>query len=262
MFILSELLIQYQFPELLASKFGPFFQKIFHTSPYGIFALIMSLLSGTPSSAYILKKLVDDQKISAQEASHLLKFTFFSNPLFLLTMLNLIFPNQQSLIWSIIFIHYSCNLIIGFLFRPKITLTGNQISIHPNSKSLGNLLSSAIKNSMSTLTLILGTICFYLMISTIISIQNPQIQVLTNGLLELTQGLNCLISSPFSKFTTAIIAISFISFGGLSIHTQIISILENTNILYIPFLKGRIFHVLFSILLLFILTCTGITIIS
>jgi len=49
-----------------------------------------------------------------------------------------------------------------------------------------------------------------------------------------------------------IIAIATISFGGLSINTQIKAILEDTNINYLPFLKGRIMQALISIILIII----------
>ena len=50
-----------------------------------------------------------------------------------------------------------------------------------------------------------------------------------------------------------IIAIAIISFGGLSIHTQIKAILEDTKIIYNFFLKGRIIHVIIGIILVCII---------
>ena len=48
-----------------------------------------------------------------------------------------------------------------------------------------------------------------------------------------------------------IIAITIISFGGLSIHSQVKNIISDTNIKYKYFLIGRIFHVLISVMLVF-----------
>lgn len=258
MFILSELLIAYQFPDLLAKIFSTPFQKFFHATPYGAFAFFMSLISGTPSSAYIIKQLVLEKKITEEDANHLLTFTFFSNPLFLITMLSLLFPTKPNYILAIILIHYLTNLIIGKILRPIKIPNNFHSKTKQNPKSLGSLLSKAIQNSMNTLLLILGTICFYLMISCLIKTSNPPINLLSQGILELTQGLNALISYSTPLNVKAFLAISFISFGGLSIHTQIKSIIADTNISYFPFLKGRILHVLLSLFFLLLATSTGI----
>lgn len=247
MFIISSLLIYYHLPELLSNSLGRLFTKIFHTSPYGIFVFIMSLLSGTPSNAYLLRELTEKKKITSQEASFLLSFTFFSNPLFLINMLSLIFPNQSNIVLKIILCHYFANVLIGFILKPKENISFQKIIIQPNLEDLGTTLSKSIKKTMDTLLLILGTICFYFMIAKILSLKNPFMQTLLSGFLELTQGLNQLISSNFSSLIKEILAISFISFGGLSIHTQIKSIISDTSISYSKFLKGRILHVMISI---------------
>ena len=247
MFIISNLLIHYHLPEILSNSFGRFFTKIFHTSPYGIFVFVMSLLSGTPSNAFLLKELTETKKITSKEASFLLSFTFFSNPLFLINMLSLIFPSKPSIILKIILIHYFTNFLIGLILRKKENIPFKKIPILPPKEDFGTILSKSIKKTMDTLLLILGTICFYFMIAKMISLKNPFMQTLLSGFLELTQGLNQLIGLNLSISLKEILAISFISFGGLSIHTQIKSIISDTSISYSEFLKGRILHVGISI---------------
>jgi len=58
MMIISDCFIYFGLPELLCKYFGKLFEKIFHTSPYGAFAFIISCFSGTPSNSYIIKNLV------------------------------------------------------------------------------------------------------------------------------------------------------------------------------------------------------------
>lgn len=246
MFIISSLLTFYHFPELLANALGKFFNYFFHTTSYGVFAFIMSLISGTPSSAFILKNLLQEHKINEKEASFLLSFTFFSNPLFLLNMLSLIFPANKIIVIKIILIHYLSNLIIGFLLRPSKQKKYQKIDIPLQTNNLGTNLSFALKSSLDTLLLILGTISFYYMLANLIATHSPLLNTIISGLFELTQGLSKLINLDISILLKQLIAISFISFGGLSIHTQIQSIIKDTNISYKPFLKGRILHVFLS----------------
>ncbi len=247
MFIWSNILIAYEFPEILANKIGFLFTKIFHTSSYGVFVFIMSILAGTPSSAFIIKNLVETNKINEKEASYLLTFTFFSNPLFLMNILSLIFPQNSILILKIILIHYSSNLIIGFLFRPKTHKTFQKIQKQNKRMDLGNLISTSLKKSLDTLLLILGTICFYFIMTTILKTNNQILNIIISGFFELTQGLNKIMTLE-NLYLKKILAISFISFGGLSIHTQIKSIISDTNIKYLPFLKGRILHAIIGII--------------
>lgn len=256
MFIVSDLLIHYHFPELLANILGKPFAKIFHTSSYGIFVFIMSILSGTPSSAFILKDLTEEGKLTKEEASFLLSFTFFSNPLFLINMLSRIFPNNQKYILLIILIHYSTNLIIGLLLRPKKQKEMTNLEIPKRTQDLGTILCGSIKKTMDTLLLILGTICFYYMLANLIKVQNPLVHLFIRGFCELTQGLNAIVPINITDMSKALIAIGFISFGGLSIHTQVKSIIKDTKISYKPFLKGRILHVLISIFLLWTIGST------
>jgi len=255
MFILSHLLIDYQFPEFLSNLCGKTFTKLYKTSSYGLFVLIMSFLSGTPSSAFLIKDLTERKKITIEEANFLLSFTFFSNPLFLLNMLSLIFPNNLKQIIIIILCHYLANFIIGIILRPKISPSLKKITINPQRKDLGSSLSTAINKSLDTLLLILGTITFYYMLANLIETPNPLTNTIISGFFELTQGLNKLRFLTINETLKSILALFFISFGGLSIHTQIKSIISDTSISYKPFLKGRFLHIIISIILFLMTTC-------
>lgn len=251
MFILNDLFISLNLPFYFYKIFHFPFKILFKTSGISAYVFIMSLISGTPSQAYILSELVKSHKISVDEANHYLYFTYFSNPLFLVTMLSTLFPIFTTI--KIISIHYFSNIIIAFLVRKKAPLMSNE-SPSTNTFRLGSTITSSIKKSMNTLLMILGTIVFYMLLSHIItSIVQSNILVKTTikGALELTQGLQALEYLNLGKIKE-ILAISFISFGGLSIHTQIKGILEDTNISYHNFFIGRIYQTIISIILIII----------
>ncbi|MBE6154012.1 MAG: hypothetical protein E7163_00335 [Firmicutes bacterium] len=251
MFIINDILIAFNFPYYFYIIFNKLFNKLFKTSGICAYVFIMSLISGTPSNAYILKNLVENNLISNEEANHYLYFTYFSNPLFLTLMLSMLFDTNAVI--KIIIIHYVSNIIIGLLLRNKAPKIINK-NITSNSNSFGSTLTKSINRTITTLLMILGTIVFYMLLSFIITkfININFFKVIISGLLEITNGLNLLCTLNISLKIKEIIAISIISFGGLSIHTQIKSILENTNINYLPFLKGRLYQVLISIILIII----------
>ena len=252
MFIINDILIHINIPYYFYQIFNRLFLKIFHTSGLGAYVFIMSLISGTPSNAYILKELVNDHKLSTEEANHFLTFTYFSNPFFLTMMLTSIFTPKTTL--KIIFIHYLSNIIIGILLRKKAPKITTQ-TFKPESKKNRSILINSINKSISTLLMILGTVTFYMIVTYIIAFpfkENILLKTLTSGFLEITNGLNNLIHLNIYTKIKEIIAIAIISFGGLSIHTQIKAILEDTKINYQYFLKGRILHTLIGIILILI----------
>ena len=252
MFIINDILIQLNIPYYFYLIFNKLFLKIFKTSGLGAYVFILSLISGTPSNAYILKELVIEEKLNEEEASHFLMFTYFSNPLFLTMMLSMIFDPRATL--KIIIIHYISNIIIGFISRNKAQkITHNKMKKEEKRKR--NILIGSINKSMSTLLMILGTVTFYMLITYIITYpfkDNLLLKTITSGFLEITNGLNNLINVDISLKIKEIIAIAIISFGGLSIHTQIKAILEDTKIKYQFFLKGRILHTIISTILVLI----------
>lgn len=251
MFILNDFLINCGLPILFYHMFNPLFKKLFKTSGTCAYVFIMSLISGTPSQAVILKNLVATKLITTEEANHFMMFTYFSNPLFLVMMLSVIFPINTSI--KLIFIHYFSNIIIGLIVRNKAPLNIEGITI--NQILNKTTLTSSISKAMSTLLMILGTIVFYMLLTYIIINILPVhgiFKVLVSGVLEITNGLHMLVSYTATSKIKEILAVAIISFGGLSIHTQIKALIEDTNISYNYFLKGRIMQTIISIILAFI----------
>lgn len=253
MFIINDILINLNVPYYFYKLFNTSFKRAFKTSGIASYIFLMSLISGTPSGSYMLKNLVATNKITEEEASHYLYFTYFSNPLFLSLILNSMFSLNTTI--KIILIHYSSNIIIALLVRkyaPKI----REINIDYNNHiSLGNVLIKSISTSINTLLMILGTITFYMLLSFLILKLLPLtgiFKVLISGLLEITNGLNLLSTLILNSKIKELIAVFIISFGGISIHTQVKSILEDTNIKYYNFLKGRLMQTIISVILVLV----------
>nr|MBP3258656.1 hypothetical protein [Bacilli bacterium] len=253
-FIISSLLINYGFVELAAYIFKPL-MFLFGINPNVSIAFVMSILSGFPSSSKYIKELLDKKLINEQEASKALMFTHFSNPLFILGTISSLLNKKIAIF--ILIIHYSTNIIIGILFRNyHNTYTKSKMNFKsPDSKDIGSILIISIKTSIEILLLILGSISVCSFICTIINHTfnfNNIVSTLINGLFEITQGLKyvSLLNIPIKLKTT--ISVMFLSFGGLSIHIQVKSILD-IHIKYIPYFISRIIHTVISGILSFIL---------
>ena len=272
-FVLSEILINYGFVELISELFKPIFQKLFKMNGNAAFVFIMSMLSGFPSNAKYTRQLYLEGKLTDKEATKILMFSHFSNPLFILGAISITFLNDRKLGIIVLISHYITNIIIGLLFRnynpskiekQKFSIKNSILMMHNkrvnNNKTIGSIISNSLTNAINTLLLILGVVTTFLIITTIIDNNfHPDLLTKTfiSGFLEMTQGLKhvSLLSIPNSYKTVLITMI--LSFGGLSVHTQILSIISDTKIKYKPFLLARLIHVVISSII-----CTLLLIIS
>ena len=214
---------------------------LFKPSHYIFF---MSILSGTPSSAFITGNMVKNKQITKSYGNTCLLFTYFANPLFLYTILQAIFNNTYTVI-KLMLIHYLSNIIIYLFTNKNLKMDTN---INTTIKKIN--LSQSIKTSINTTLMVLGTIVFYFIICNIFistfNISN-RVSFFIRGIIEMTQGLNSLIK--ITNNFKELFAIIFISFAGFSIHTQVKCILDEYALDYKYFLKGRIYQTIIALVL-------------
>lgn len=239
-FILSDLLVNYGFIDVITTLFSKITNFLFKINKNSSYILFMSIISGFPSSAKYTKELLDKNLINECDGTKILMFSHFSNPLFILSMIS----NRPLLI---IFSHYIGNFIIGLFVRNKYISPSTHTNIHSKPLSFIQVLTNSIKKSIDSLLLILGIIVVFFIISSIINTS------LTNVILELSQGINYMNNSLINPRLQAVIIASLLSFGGLSVHMQIYSILSETKIRYKPYLLSRIFHSIISGIIVYIL---------
>lgn len=252
--IISGLLINYGFVNVCSKYTEPIMKKLFKVSGNSSFIFFMSMLSGFPSNSKYTKELLENGYINELEATKILMFTHFSNPLFILGMISSFLNKKVAIL--ILISHYLGNIIIGLLFRNIETNCTSNKRCTISTLSFGKCLSNTIRNSIDTLLLIFGTITTFFIVTTIIKMNfntSPYIQSIISGILEMTQGLNQVNLLDISIKEKAILMTIFLSFGGLSVHMQVISIISDTKIKYYPFLFSRILHSVISSLILYFL---------
>lgn len=265
-FVIGNVLINLGFPKFLGELLKNIMYKLFKINGTGSFVIILSILSGFPSSAKYTKELLLKGEINNEEATKLLTFTHFSNPLFILGTLSIMFLNNKEIGLSILISHYIGNLFIGLLFRnyyiskkdaTKISFKNAIIKMNNSKtdKSFGELLSTSIISSINTLLLILGTVTIFLILTTLINNNlniPPYYKTFINGIFEMTQGLKYLSLLKIPLYKQGLIAVFFLSFGGLSVHMQVLNIISDTKIKYFPYFISRILHAAISTLIFFV----------
>lgn len=257
-FIISELLINYGFVEFISNIFKPLMNKFFKINSKCAFILVMSMISGFPSNSKYTKDLYLKGEINELEATKVLMFTHFSNPLFILGAISITFLNNKKIGLFILIIHYFSNFIVGFLLRNiiKIPINNTNLNNKKETLSFSNVLSKSILNAFNTLFLILGTIIVFLVITNLLNqyiLFNPYIKGIISGILEMTGGISniSILNIPLKQKSTIIGMI--LSFGGISVHMQVRSIISDTPIKYQPYLIARLIHSSITGLLIYFL---------
>ncbi len=269
-FVANELLMHTNIIHYIGKLFNKIMKPIFNVRGEGSFALIMGILSGYPIGAKIASNFRENNVCSKEECERLLSFTNNSGPLFIIgTVGILIFQNTS--IGVLLFItHILACLTVGFLFRfwkntdnrnvDKKTIN-NKNKANISLSNLGEILAESITSSISTILLIGG---FILIFSAIISILNSSgiLNIFTNilspifnllninpeflkplltGILEITTGINSVVSITDKKLSINIIITAFLlGFGGISILLQILSIVSKTDLSIKPYIIGKL----------------------
>lgn len=254
-FILTDILISYNFVSYLPKGFIKFLSWLFHIRQEAVLVFLLSMISGFPTNARNTRKLYDMKVLNVKEASHLLSFTHFSNPLFILGTVSIFFLNDKRLGIIILVAHYMSNIILGILFRNNGFLYDNSRNVFNNNISFSNTFINAIKTSVDSILLICGVITCFLVISSIfikfLNLNNFNSMVV-KCLLEITIGIKEVCSINLDKRSLAMIISFILSFGGLSVHAQVKAQLIGTDISTRPYLVGRVFQALISIVLSYI----------
>jgi sporulation integral membrane protein YlbJ len=137
-----------------------------------------------------------------------------------------------------------------------------------DGRSIGTLLSQSILQSLNLIFVVGGLVVFfsvvlevlteakvmnamYLLIDYLLRFTGlpPQLsQAVMNGLFEVTIGAKAAGNAPAELALSSKVAIGafILSWGGMSVHAQIVSLLSHTNLRYMPFLISRFIHALVS----------------
>ncbi len=248
MFIISDLLLNYNIIYYLKPLFK-IFNKLFNCNDYMTFVFLMSMISGFPSSAKYTKDMLDKELMSKSDAEKILGFSYFSNPLFITSILSQIFNNSKMVVIMLISMYLS-NFIMGIFLRK--TFSSNYDDVKTNSIKISKSLGASIENCLNTLLMVLGTIITFSIISSIfieIINANSLIGTIIKGTLEITYGFNSIIDGNFTNIWKVIISTYFISFGGISIIVQIKNILKENNLSFKTFYLCRTFQCVLSVII-------------
>ena len=255
-FIISDILINYNITNYIPKFIKSFCKVIFNINDNMLVILILSMISGFPSNARNTRTLYDKGIINLDEANHILIFSHFANPVFILATVAVFFFHNQKIGIILLVSHYISNLLLGILFRREFKHNYSLPHSIKNTYDFGNIFINSIKKAIDTTLLICGIIVVFSMLSAIIinlfnlSSYN---EMIIKGLFEITIGIQKLSNLDISLHYKTVVASCFLAFGGISVHIQVLSQIVGTKIKYIYFFIGRMYQAIISGIITYII---------
>ena len=281
-FICIELIKATNFMEALGKLLQPIMKPLFNVPGCGAFAIVMGISSGYPVGAKIVSDLRENNCCTKTEGERLLSFTNTSGPLFIIGSVGVGMFGDSKIGLLLLLTHFIASILVGILFKFYKTKDEEKIEnnyISKNKKAfkfsmLGELMSNAIQNSISTLLLICGYMIFFSVLINILNSINISlyfskiIECILNilnfpkeisisiikGLLEVTGGISELSSFQNIDYIKLLPCIAFVlGFGGFSVCMQVNSILANTDLSIKPYIFGKLLQGIISSILTFLI---------
>lgn len=275
--VLSDILISLDYVHLFSKALEPLIKPLYNVSGYGSLPIIISSVSGYPMGAKLTSQIRSNNMVSLIEANRLIAFTSTSGPLYILGTVAIGMLNNSEINFLLIFPHYFAAFTLGLIFRfikiGDINKFEKKLVKVPNSnkdqlqrkfKPLGKLISDSIKNGISSILLIGGFVIFYSVIINIIfelevtktalsfisnflRLDKEIIKAFFSGIVEMTQG--CInIANLSINFYIKILMLNFIiAWGGLSIHSQALSFIYETDINPSIYILAKLAHGILSV---------------
>lgn len=276
--IISDLLYQFGFVHFLSILLEPITSFLFKVPGEGSYAYAMSITSGYPVGAKIVSELRKDKVVTNIEAQRILSFSSTSGPLFMIGAVSIGMFKNPDLGPLIAISHYISALTIGFIFRfyspdkPKnynrefkgFKCAFNEMiyNYKKQKKPLGLILSDSVNKSFNTIIMIGGFIILFSVFIELFSISSlnnylsnfvrkilPSVynENLTNslisGFIEMTIGCKKIASLNSVNYVVKVALTSLIiGWSGLSIHSQVLSLIAKTDIKISIYILSKVLH--------------------
>lgn len=274
-FICANFMISLGIPGLIGQYFERPFQRLFGAPGSSAFVFLISVTSGYPMGAKLIGDLCRQGEITTAEAKRMLCFCSTSGPLFLLGTVGVGMLHSAGAGALIAVSHYLgaiANGIFFHLLNREKRMGGGQKTRSgsfcrrrkPSQDYPARLLdqfTDAILSSMKTL----GIICCYLILFNMAAdllehfgafrlLEEPHLTGFLKGILEMTIGCNEIAASAgISLELKCALVSALISFGGISIFAQSMSVLYGLSIHPGYYLAVKMMHGVFAVFFSFVL---------
>ncbi len=233
--------------------------------PVRAYPFVIAFLSGYPMGAKIVGDLICDGTLSKEEGKHVLSYSLVTGPGFIIGTIGAFLGNSQAAM-TVAIAHYMGALINGLLYKKNEIRKDRQIKIKPGAshKTYLENFTVAIIAGFKAMAVILAYLIIFMIgvdlleTAGILKIFHNEVwSSVVKGIMEMTVGVNTLGMCNVSMEIKTVLTSFIISFGGLSVIGQSVSMAAGSgltvgNILRIKFTHGLLAGILAEILVHFI----------
>lgn len=290
-FVFSEILMGLGVVNAMGVLLEPLMRPLFNVPGVGSFVMAMGLASGYPLGAILTAKLRRQKACTQVEAERLISFANTADPLFMYGAVAVGMFGDATLGTVMALAHYLSSLGVGVcmrFYRSKAInskdshqrgniIVNSLVELHRarkrDGRPLGQLMGDAIRNSVQSLLTIGGFIIIFsvlIRIATIVGAVDFLGRIIAlvltplgvaaalapaavAGIFEITIGsqMCALAIAPLQQRVA--MASAVIAWSGLSVHGQVASIVNDTDIRLTPYILARLLHAVLAFLLTILL---------
>lgn len=241
-------------------------------SPRGLFVFTMSVLAGYPMGARIIGDMVRRGEIDLYTARRLISFCSTSGPTFLLGAVGTGMLGSHEAGIIIALSHYAGALMTGALFCGALRLlpfsrakgktvrnlkeyrkSGAKASTSSKFKSsqqdIFSLFTDSILGALKSLGIVLSYIVMFMFITDLVQFSGilnifhePYAKAVFKGLFEMTVGCSAVSKTLISLNFKTVLASFLVSFGGISVIGQSLSMLAGSGVGTPYFISVKLCH--------------------
>lgn len=290
-FVLSEILLGLGVIRAIGVLLEPLMRPVFRIPGEAAFTLAMGLASGYPLGAKLTGRMRRNGMCTREESERLISFANTADPLFMIGAVAFGMFGSAALGITIAVAHYLAVLVVGFMLRYhaggkmgsetalgsgsylRRAITAMASERKRDGRPIGALFSDAVRDSMSSMIFIGGTIMMFSVFIRILGesgaggmlasaagaglsalgIDIAMAPAVINGIMEITLGAQTAAAANANLMDRLIVAGFVIGWSGLSVHAQVAAMVHGTDIRLSPYLVARICHGVLAALLTWIL---------
>lgn len=222
----------------------------------GVFPFAMSVLSGYPMGAKIVGDLRRGGEISLNEAKRLMSFCSTSGPAFMVGAVGAGMLGSGLLGGIIAVSHYAGALLNGFVYTRIFGRDDSETSACPvlPARSMQEAFTEAILSAFKSLGIVLAYIVLFMFITDLFHmcggfslVHSGELRALLKGFMEMTVGCGAVAEcAAASQQIKCILCSAILSWGGLSVMGQSMSMLSGTGISAGYLCLSKFTHCMFS----------------
>ena len=231
--------------------------------PAGLFPFAMSALSGYPMGAKVVGDMYRSGTVDIHETKRLLSYCSTSGPVFMVGAVGVGMLGSQMAGYVIAVSHYAGAILNGLLYSKVIDgerVRGKSTDIRIEECDLMDTLTISIFSAFKSMAVILAYIIFFMFVMDLSEsagimnvIESEIARSMFKGFVEMTMGCNGLTGPGQSLRVQCVVASVIISWGGLSILGQSMSMLSGTGISFKYLALTKLTHSTFAGIIAFVI---------